>query len=53
MVLEVKNILPASIGDTVDRVSIPGSGRFPKVGNANSHQYFCLENAMDRGVWQA
>ena len=53
VVLEVKNILPASIGDTVDRVSIPGSGRFPKVGNANSHQYFCLENAMDRGVWQA
>ena len=50
--LEVKN-LPASIGDTVDTVSIPGSGRFPKVGNANSHQYFCLENAMDRGVWQA
>ena len=50
--LEVKN-LPASIGDTVDTVSIPGSGRFPKVGNANSSQYFCLENAVDRGVWQA
>ena len=29
-----------------------GSG-FPGVGNSNSLQYFCLENSMERGAWQA
>ena len=33
--------------------SIPGSGRSPGEGNGNSLQYSCLENPMDRGVWQA
>ena len=28
---------------------IPGSGRFPGVGNGNPLQYSCLENSMDRG----
>jgi len=32
---------------------IPGSGRFPGGGNSNSCQYSCLENPMDRRVWQA
>ena len=32
---------------------IPGPGRYPGEGNGNSLQYFCLENPMDRGVWQA
>ena len=32
---------------------IPGSGRFPGEENGNSLQYSCLENPMDRGVWQA
>ena len=32
---------------------IPGSGRSPGGGNVNLHQYSCLENYMDRGVWQA
>ena len=32
---------------------IPGSGRFPGVGNGNPLQYSCLENSMDRGAWQA
>ena len=32
---------------------IPGSGRFPGEGNGNPLQYSCLENPMDRGVWQA
>ena len=32
---------------------IPGPGRFHGVGNGNSLQYSCLENPMDRGVWQA
>ena len=27
--------------------------RYPGVGNGNPLQYFCLENAMDRGAWQA
>ena len=45
----VKN-MPANAGD-VD--SIPGLGRSPGGGNGNPLQYSCLENPMDRGVWQA
>ena len=41
---------PADIGDTG---TIPGSGRSPREGNGNPLQYFCLENPMDRGAWQA
>ena len=33
--------------------SSPGSGRSPGEGNGNLHQYYCLENIMDRGAWQA
>jgi len=33
--------------------SIPGSERFSGEGNGNPFQYFCLENLMDRGAWQA
>ena len=42
-------------GDTGDPWvgEIPGSGGSPEVGNGNSLQYFCLENSMDRGTWQA
>ena len=36
-----------------DPGSIPGLGRSPGEGNGNSHQYFCLENVVERGVWQA
>ena len=32
---------------------IPGSGRSPGEGNGNPLQYYCLENPMDRGTWQA
>ena len=32
---------------------IPGSGRCPGEGNSSPLQYFCLENLMDKGVWQA
>ena len=32
---------------------IPGSERSPGEGNGNPLQYFCLENPMDRGAWQA
>ena len=48
----VKN-QPASAGDTRDVGSISGSGRSPGVGNGNLLQCSCLENSMDRGVWQA
>ena len=40
-------------GDAGDLGSIPGLGRFPRVGNGNALQYSCLENPMDRGAWQA
>ena len=32
---------------------IPGSRRSPWVGNSNPLQYFCLENSINRGAWQA
>ena len=32
---------------------IPGSGRPPGEKNGNPLQYSCLENPMDRGIWQA
>ena len=31
----------------------PGWGRSPGEGNGNPLQYYCLENPMDRGAWQA
>ena len=36
-----------------DEGSIPRSGRCPGRGHGNQLQYFCLENPMDRGAWQA
>ena len=45
----IKN-LPASAGDAGLN---PGSGRSPREGNGNSLQYFCLDNSIDRGAWQA
>ena len=48
----VKN-LPANEEDIEDVGSIPGSGRAPVEGKGNPLQYFCLENAMDKGAWQA
>ena len=32
---------------------ISGLGRSPGEGNGNPLQFSCLENAMDRGAWQA
>ena len=48
----VKNS-PAKAADAGDKGLIPGSGRSPGVGNGNPLKYSCLENSMDRGVWQA
>ena len=39
--------------DIKDTGSIPGYGRSHGEGNANSLQYSCLGNPMDRGAWQA
>ena len=33
--------------------SIPGWGRSPGGGHGNPLQYSCMENSMDRGIWQA
>ena len=44
---------PANARDAGDAGLIPGSGRSPGEGNGNPVQYSCLENAMDRGAWQA
>ena len=32
---------------------VPGSGRYPGVGNGNRLQDSCLKNSMDRGAWRA
>ena len=50
--LVVKNP-PASGGDIRDTGSIPELGRSPGGGHGNPLQYSCLENALDRGAWQA
>ena len=44
---------PANAGDARDVGSVPGSGRFPGVGNGNLLQYSCLGNPVDRGAWRA
>ena len=45
---------PANAGNSRNVGLIPGSGRYPAVGNGNSLQYCCLRNSMDRnsrGTW--
>ena len=49
--LVVKN--PPANEDTRDTGSILGLGRFLGGRHGNPLQYPCLENSMDRGVWQA
>ena len=48
----VKNPL-ANAGGARDTDLIPGLGRSPGEGNGNLFQYSCLQNSMDREVWQA
>ena len=43
---------PANAGDATGAGSVPGLGRCPGIGNGNPLQYSCLENPMDRGIWQ-
>ena len=52
----VAKSLPASArdsGNTRDASAIPGSGRSSGEGNGYPLQYSCLENSMEREVWQA
>ena len=49
----VKKKMPVNAGDLRDTGSIPGSRRSPGGGHDNPLQYSCLENAMNRGAWQA
>ena len=44
---------PANARDTRDVGLIPGWGRSPGIGNGNPLQYYCLENSMGRGAWEA
>ena len=44
---------PANARDLSDVGSIPGSGRSSGGGHSNPLQYSCLENPMDRRLWQA
>ena len=44
---------PANAGDVRGMGSIPGSGRSPGGGHGYQVQYFCLENPVYRGEWQA
>ena len=48
----VKN-LPANAGNARDGGSTPGLGRLLGGGNGNLSQYTCLDNPVDKGVWQA
>ena len=43
----------ANAGDAEDAGLIPQLGRFPGGRNGNPLQYSCLNNPMDREVWQA
>ena len=47
----VKN-LPANAVDVRDTGSLLGLGRSPGRGHGIPLQNSCLENPMDRGVWQ-
>ena len=43
----------ASAYNVGDPALTPGLGRYSGEGNGNPLQYYCLENPMDRGAWQA
>ena len=53
MVLNCSSIDKESAHSTGELGAIPGSGRSPEEGNGYPLKNSCLENAMDRGAWQA
>ena len=50
--LVVRNLL-VNAEDARDTVSVPGSGRSPRVGNDIPHQHSWLKNSMDKEAWKA
>ena len=52
MAIVVKN-KPANAEDIRHMGSIPVSGRSNRGVHGNPLEYSCLENPMDRGIWQA
>ena len=46
-----KKNLPSNAGDIRDASLIPELGRSPGGKCGNAHQYSCLENPIDRGIW--
>ena len=52
VVKKKKKSPPANAGDIGDMGLIPGLVRSPGGGNDKPLQYSCLENSIDRGVWQ-
>ena len=42
-----------NVGDIRGTSSILGLGISPGGGHGNALQYFCLENPMERGAWEA
>ena len=52
MVLVVKKP-STNARDAKDTVSIPGLGRFPRIGNGNPLQYSSWKNSTDRGAFPA
>ena len=41
------------LGNSGDQGLMPRLGRLPRESNGYPFHYFCLENSMDRGAWQA
>ena len=52
MLLQGLSVGKESACNAGDLGSVPVLGRFPGEGNGNPLQYSCLENPMDREVWQ-
>ena len=53
---EVSHVAPVVKNETAnegDSSLIRASRRSPGVGSGNPLKYYCLENSMDRGAWQA
>ena len=51
--LMAQSVMQETACNAGDTSLIPELGRSPGKGNGNPLQYSCLENSMDRGVWQA
>lgn len=53
LVFSVSSDSEESEWNTRNSDSITGLGRFLEKGMATNSQYFCLENSLDSGAWQA